>query len=246
MRKFNALLAGVVFFASFGSGSLQAQDEKDWSLSFDNAFVSKYVWRGQNLSNTASYQPGVSFGYKDLTVSSWSNVAHTAFGDSGVAGNHWTEHDFTVDYGIGLGDKVALNVGYINYAFPNFSDGRYSNEVYASLGIDTILEPTFSVYGDFHNGDGMYYNFGIGHAVDMGKGVALGLSASVGVNNGQWIEATTVSDVVLGVSLDLPISDNVTLSPFYNYITGNKSLRTCDGCFYYTGSIGGVNLSFTY
>jgi uncharacterized protein (TIGR02001 family) len=248
-RLTNTVFA-LVLTAAFCAGSLQAQDppaaEKDWSISVDNTFVSKYIWRGQNLSNTASWQPGVTFGYKGLSVSSWSNVAHTAFGDSDVLGNHWTEHDFTVDYGFSLGEKVSLNVGYINYAFPNFTEGRYTNEIYGSVGFDTILQPTFAVYGDMHNGEGMYYNFGIGHSVDLGKAAGLNLSAAVGLNQNQWIEINTVSDVVLGVSVDIPMGEVVTVSPFYNYITGNKSLRTCDGCFYYTGSIAGVSLNFSY
>ena len=246
MKKFRALLIGIAVAASFGAGGAQAQDEKDWSLSFDNMFVSKYIWRGQNLSNTASMQPGLGFSYKNFSISSWSNFAHTPIGDSGVAGNHWTEHDLTVDYGFALSDKIALNVGYINYAFPNFTEGRYSSEIYGSVGIDTILQPTFAVYGDMHNGNGMYYNFGIGHSLGVGKGIAMNLSASLGVNQSQWIDVTAVSDVVLGVSLFIPMGGSVTLSPFYNYITGNESLRTCDGCFYYTGSIVGVNLSYSY
>lgn len=246
MKSLVRIIVALAILVAFSGSALQAQDEKPWSLSFDNAFVSKYIWRGQNLSNTASMQPGLAFSYGGVTVSSWSNFAHTGFGDSGVAGNHWTEHDLTVDYGLQFGDKVAANFGWINYAFPNFNDGRYSNEIYGSVGIDTILQPSFAVYGDMHNGDGMYYNFGIGHSLAVGNGVAMNLSASLGVNQGQWIEITTVSDVVLGVSFDIPMGDNVTLSPFYSYITGNDSLRTCAGCFYYTGSIGGVNLNFTY
>ena len=39
---------------------------------------------------------------------------------------------------------------------------------------------------------------------------------------------------------------NVTLQPFYTYITGDESLRTCADCFYYTGSIAGVNLNISY
>lgn len=248
--KLMNVVFALVLTTGIGAGSLQAQappaGEKDWSISIDNTFVSKYIWRGQNLSNTASWQPGVTFGYKGLSVSSWSNVAHTAFGDSDVLGNHWTEHDLTVDYGFSLGEKVAVNVGYINYAFPNFTDGRYTNEIYGSVGFDTILAPTFAVYGDMHNGEGMYYNFGIGHSVPLGKGAGLNLSAAVGLNQNQWIEINTVSDVVLGVSVDIPLGNVVTFSPFYNYITGNKSLRTCDGCFYYTGSIAGASLNFSY
>ena len=247
MKQFKTLLVIISLAASLGVVGAQAQDEeKKWGVSFDNAFTSKYIWRGQNLSNTASMQPGIGFSYGGFSVSSWSNVTHTAFGDSGVAGNHWTEHDTTIDYGFALNDKVSVNVGYINYAFPNFTDGRYSNEIYGAIAVDTILQPTFAVYGDMHNGDGMYYNFGVGHSVDVGGGVALNLLASLGVNQGQWIEKTAVSDVVLGVSLDLPVGSNVTLSPFYNYITGDESLRTCEGCFYYTGSIAGVNMNISY
>ena len=245
MKVAARVVFSLVLMAALGTGSLQAQD-KDWSVSIDNAFTSKYIWRGQNLSNTASMQPGVTFAYKSLSFGSWSNVAHTAFGDSDVLGNHWTEHDFFVDYGFSLGEKVALNVGYINYAFPNFTEGRYTNEVYGSLGFDTILQPTIAVYGDMHNGEGMYYNFGIGHTVDLGGGAGLNLSASMGLNQKQWIDITAVSDVVLGVSVDIPLGTVVTFSPFYNYITGNDSLRTCDGCFYYTGSIAGASLNISY
>lgn len=248
--KLMNVVFALVLTAAFGASSLQAQDpapaEKDWSITVTNAGVSKYIWRGQNLSNTASMQPAVTFGYKGLSLSSWSNFAHTAFGDSDVLGNHWTEHDFTADYGFGLGEKVAVNVGYINYAFPNFTDGRYTNEIYGKVGFDTILAPTFAVYGDMHNGDGMYYNFGISHSVDVGKGVGVNLLATVGYNQGQWIDINTVSDVVLGVSVDLPLGDKVTFSPFYNYITGNKALRTCEGCIYYTGSIAGATLAVSY
>ena len=223
-----------------------AEDEKPWSLSFDSTFVNKYIWRGQNLNNNASFQPGMSFSYKNLTVSSWSQFSHTGFGDSGVAGNHWTEHDFTVDYGFALSEKLSLNAGWINYAFPNLQEGRYTNEFYGGISADTILQPSFSIYVDPHQGDGVYYNLGIGHGLDLGKGFGLGLSASAGLNQGQWIDITTVSDVVLGVSLDVPVSDNVTLSPFWNYITGNDSLRRGPDGFFFSGHLAGVNLNISY
>jgi uncharacterized protein (TIGR02001 family) len=244
MKAATRIMLALALLLALGAGGLQAQD-KDWSISIDNNFTSKYIWRGQDLANTPSMQPGFTYSYKGLSLSSWSNFAHTEIGDSGVLGNHWTEHDFTVDYGLNPSEKVSVNFGFINYAFPNLTEGRYTNEIYGSVGFDTILQPTFAVYGDMHNGDGMYYNFGIGHGVDLGKGVALNLSAAVGLNQKQWIDITTVSDVVLGVSVDIPLG-MVTFSPFYNYITGNKSLRTCDGCFYYTGSIAGMALNISY
>jgi len=248
MKRIRKFVAGAVLALALGAVNLPAQDEKDWSMSFSNTFVNKYIWRGQNLANTASMQPGMAFTYKSLTVSSWSQFAHTGFGDSGVAGNHWTEHDFTVDYAVPITDKISANVGWINYAFPNLTTGRYTNEIYGKVTFDTLLSPSFGVYGDIHAADGVYYNFAIGHGIDLPKGVALNLSASLGINQQQWIDVTTVSDVILGASLALPVGDKVTLSPYWNYITGNDTLRKYgnSGITYFTGHLGGVVLSIAY
>ena len=246
MTSIRSIVIVCAAVALLGVGNLAAEDESPVSVSFDTTFVNKYIWRGQNLNNNASIQPGIAIGYKGLTISSWSQFSHTGFGDSDVAGNHWTEHDFTMDYGFALNDKVSVNVGWINYAFPNFNDGRYSNEIYGAISVDTILQPSIGVYGDPHNGNGMYYSFGIGHGVDLGHGFALNLSTSVGINQHQWIDTTAVSDVVVGIGLDIPISDHVTLSPFWNYITGDDDLRTGPDAFFFTGHLGGVNLNISY
>ena len=255
MNKVKTLLVILSLAVSMGAVSAQADaheepaeeeaEEKKWGLSFDNAFTSKYIWRGQNLAS-GSMQPGIGLSYGNFSISSWSNVAHEGFGDD-VAYKNWTEHDLTLDYGFALNDKVSANIGFINYAFPNFSEGRYSNEIYGAISVDAPLQPSIGVYGDFGGGKGMYYNFGVGHSVAVGDdGLALNLSASLGINQGQWIDKTAVSDVVLGISFDMPLTDHFTLSPFYNYITGDESLRTCEDCFYYTGSIVGVALNVSY
>ena len=54
MKASTKIAIFLVLMMALSAGGLQAQDEKDWSVSFDNAFTSKYIWRGQNLSNTAS------------------------------------------------------------------------------------------------------------------------------------------------------------------------------------------------
>jgi hypothetical protein len=248
MKRIPKFVAGAVLAMAVGAVDLPAQDEKAWTMTFSNTFVNKYIWRGQNLANTASMQPGMAVTYKGLTVSSWSQFAHTALGDSGVAGGHWTEHDFTVDYAIPVSEKITANVGWINYAFPHVTAGRYTNEIYGKVSVNTLLKPTVAVYGDIHSADGVYYNFGIGHGINLPKGVALNLSASLGINQQQWIDVTTVSDVILGASLALPVSDKVTLSPFWNYITGNDTLRKQgnSGITFFTGHLGGVALNIVY
>ncbi len=151
MTSIRSVVIVFVAVALLGVGNLAAEDESPVSVSFDTLFVNNDIWRGQSPNNYAVVQPGISIGYKGLTISSSSLFSHTGFGDSGVAGNHWIEHDFTMDYGFALNDKVSVNVGWINYAFPNFNDGRYSNEIYGAISVDTILQPSIGVYGDPHN-----------------------------------------------------------------------------------------------
>ena len=169
-------------------------------------------------------QPGIGFSYGGFPSPRGANVAHTAFGDSGVAGNHWTEQTQPLTTLCAERQGVGQR-GLYQYAFPNFNEGRYSNEIYGAISVDTILQPSFAAYGDMHNGDGMYYLLGVGHSVDVGSGVALNLSAALGVNQGQWIEKTAVSDVMLGVALTLPMGTNVTLQPFLYLHYGRREFE---------------------
>ena len=246
MKKVKTFLVILSLAVSIGAVGAQAdgheEEERAWNVTFDSAGVSKYIWRGQELAG-GSWQPGITLSNWGFLISSWSNVAPN------TAVSSWTEHDLTVDYGFAVTDKISANIGYINYAFPNLGPlDRYSNEISAGLAYDTFLSPSVTVYGDFGHGNGMYYSFGIGHSVPIGpvdRGIAMNLSASLGYNQGQWIDKSTVSDVVLGVSLDIPFSQ-FSISPFLQYITGDKGLRGCEGCFYYTGSLAGVSVSYSY
>ena len=154
-----------------GQDATPAQADKPWSLSFDATFVNKYIWRGQNLNNNASLQPGLAFTYKNLTVSSWSQFSHTGFGDSGVAGNHWTEHDLTVDYGFALSEKLSLNVGWINYAFPNLQERTATRTSSTPASAPTRFSSRASASTVTRiRAEGLYYNLGIGHGLDLGNG----------------------------------------------------------------------------
>jgi hypothetical protein len=219
MKSICKVLAAVVLTAGMGVGSLQAQDESPVSFEFTTAFVNQYIWRGFVLNDTPSMQPGFSVGYKDFTVSTWSNISHT-----GPNGQTWTEHDFTVDYTKAFG-KHSVSGGYINYAFPDIEsgNGRYTNELYVGYAYDTFLSPSITMYGDFDEGDGLYYLFSMGHSIALPKGLSLNPSVGLGLNQGQWIDQTVVSDLSLGMSLDIPLGP-VTLSPFYTHVIGHKTL----------------------
>ncbi len=217
MKSICKVLAAAVLAAAMGSSVLQAQDESPVAVTFTTAFVNQYIWRGFVLNDTPSMQPGLAVGYKGFTVSSWSNISHT-----GPNGQSWTEHDFTVDYTKAIG-KHSLSGGYINYAFPDLTEGRYTNELYFGYAYDTILKPSFKVYGDFDDGEGLYYFLSMSHSFALPKGMSLNPSVGVGLNQGQWIDQTVMSDLNLGMSLSIPLG-HVTLSPFYTHVIGHKTL----------------------
>ena len=115
-------------------------------------------------------QPGVTVGYKGLSLSTWSN-----FATEGPNDRAWTEHDFVVDYsGSFAGDSgFGYSVGYINYAFPDIAqgEGKFTHEVYVGINHDDVLAPSFTVNFDVDDGSGAYYFFGISPSVAIGKGV---------------------------------------------------------------------------
>jgi len=218
MKSICRVLAAALVFAGLGGNGLQAQDESPVSVSIDVGFANQYLWRGFVLNDSPSMQPGISVGFKDFTISSWSNVSHT-----GPNNQSWTEHDLTLDYTKSFG-KNSLSVGYINYAFPDLEDdSKYTSEFYFGYAYDTILSPSIKVYRDVDDGDGWYYYGSIGHSVPLPKGLSLNPSLGVGLNQGQWIDPTVISNVDLGVSLDIPVG-KVTFSPFFTRMIGNKGI----------------------
>ena len=197
----------------------RAQQETNWSFSADATFVNQYLWRGFVANDSPSFQPSASFGYKGLTVTSWSNFSYRT-----PRGQKWTEHDLVVDYTHDLED-VSLSFGYIFYAFPDVAAGagNRSHEVYAGIAYNGWLQPAFTYYRDFDQGDGDYFYFSVGRSWALGRGAVLNGGLGLGVNNGQWIDNTTVSNFDINVSVDIP-AGRVVFSPFFSQSIGHRTL----------------------
>lgn len=219
MQPFRNTFLAVGLLAAMGAGQLKAQAESPVSVSVDIGFVNQYLWRGFVLNDTPSMQPGITVGYKNFSISSWSNLSHT-----GPNGEAWTEHDFTLDYTKEFG-KLSASVGYINYVFPNIApgDGRHTNEVYFGAAYDTILSPSITVYRDIDDGKGWYYYASIGHSVGLVKGMSLNPSLGFGLNQHLFQTQTSISNFDVGVSLDVP-TGKVTFSPFFTRSIGHSTL----------------------
>ena len=203
-----------------------AAEEGDFSFSLDATFVNRYLWRGFKINDSPALQPNVSFGYKGLSVSSWGSIQQNRV-DQGVDwGQNWIEHDLTVDYSRGFDNGVGVSVGYIWYAYPgtqHSSPTADTHEFYAGVSYDTILSPSFTFYRDVDQGNGNYFYLSGGHTWELAKGVVFNGGLGLGLNNGQWIDNTTISNFDINISVDIP-AGKVSFSPFFTQMIGHRSL----------------------
>ena len=233
MKTISTWITGIALIATVGNGNQLAASsgsESPVSVSVDVGFASQDLWRGFVLNDTPSMQPGLAVGYKGLTLSTWSNLSHR-----GPAGQVWTEHDFTLDYSRDFGDWTT-SVGYINYAFPDLNEGKYTNELYFGLSRGGLLNPSFTIYRDVDEGDGWYYYASVGHSFSVPGGMSVNPSVGMGVNQHLFQTQTAVSNLDVGVSVDIPVS-GVVFSPFFTQMVGHRTLFGNHNVFGVTMSI---------
>jgi len=238
MKKLTLLLAATLMLAATVVPASAQDDEGDFSFGWDATFVNQYLWRGFVLNDSPSMQQNLSFGYKGLSVSSWSNFSHAT-----PRGQKWTEHDLTVDYSHSFG-KVGVSVGYIWYAFPDVpvGQGNRSHEIYGGVSYDDgLINPSFTFYRDVDQGDGNYFYLSGGHSWELGKGVMFNGGAGVGLNNGMWMDNTTISNFDLTASVDIP-AGKVVFSPFFQQSIGHSTLFGNNNIFGVNMTV--VSLSF--
>jgi hypothetical protein len=226
MKQIKFTLVVLAFAVLASNRPLKAEDEISVGTSAD--FLSKYVWRGQDLVDDWVLQPGASIGYKGITASFWGNLDLTdENGDQG----EFSEIDLTLDYsgqvpGI---DLVSYTLGVINYDFPA-SGADDTWELYWGFGLDVPASPSVTVYHDVDEVDGTYVSFGVGHSfenlfeIDSGVGVGLDLGASIGWGSASYNKfywgpnKSELNDLVLSAALPFEVA-GFTITPNANYIT---------------------------
>ncbi|MBW2597247.1 MAG: hypothetical protein JRC55_00940 [Deltaproteobacteria bacterium] len=212
-------------------------EEESPSASADVAILSKYVWRGQELSrDSIVIQPSMTISYK------------------GFSGNLWGNLD-TDQY---------KNDEYIYYALEG-TDAD-TQEVFLSLGLDTFLSPSLTVYKDISEYPSWYFLLGISHAFEITEKVSLELSGSISyllsddaddyyeVENGvpTDTEFENFHDGVISASLPIAVTKYMTITPSLSYTfplssdasdeMEYRSFKGDDDNFVY----GGVTLSMAF
>ena len=253
----------VLIVCTVTIGNSLAESEKP-AAEANAAVLSKYVWRGFELSkDSIIVQPSLAVSYKGFGMNLWSNL-DTKFDDKNPATpdqSSLNETDITLSYGKDIG-IFSLGAGYIYYGLDGMSD---SQELYFSMGANTLLSPTVTIYREVAYTPAWYVNFGISHSFDLPKNISLDLGASAGYyysDDDTFVEIDesltptaykyrSFHDGLLTISLNIPVGEYVTISPNISYsfpLAGkadnliSSSSYDGDSDFFY----GGITVSFAF
>ncbi|MRR17321.1 MAG: hypothetical protein EG826_12785 [Deltaproteobacteria bacterium] len=200
--------------------------------------LSAYIWRGQELSrHSVVIQPSLTASYKGFTANVWGNLdtrPYAAGSDS--YSSNFNETDVTLSYSRKFG-IVSVGGGYIYYALgalaPGGADPLDSQELFVSVGIDTILQPTLTVYKEINHYHQWYATLGISHTFALHEKVGLKLAASASYLksedettypkfDGDSLATTdkfnNFHDGTFSVSLPVAVTKNLTITPLVTYV----------------------------
>ncbi|MBA7644497.1 hypothetical protein ES703_52241 [subsurface metagenome] len=191
-------------------------------------FFSKYIWRGQNLSDDPVFQTGINLSYSKLTATIWGNMDLTNInGNSG----DFSELDYCLDYSSEVpGIKgVGYSIGAAYYSFPG-TEVEDTTELYWGLNFDLPLSPSVMVYHDVDEAEGTYVSLAAVHSIEkiieLGPDMPLGMEigASLGWGSGSYnkyywgTDQSKLNDLTFSVSFPVEIA-GWSVGPSLNYVT---------------------------
>jgi uncharacterized protein (TIGR02001 family) len=204
----------------------------DTDLSLD--YASKYIWRGQVLSDESVFQPGVSVSMDKFTAGVWANMDLTNDADEDFS---FTEVDLSLDYTDTLVEGLDYSVGVVQYDFVGLAHS--TTEFYAGLALPELpCAPSVTAYFDTNEAPGaIYINAAAGKSIDIADGLTLDLGASLGYansmyNNAYWgVDNDGLQDLVLSASV--PLEMGVwTMTPGITYVKlMTDDIRNANGVF---------------
>lgn len=179
------LTVAVIPVTSWAEDQKPAVDEEKVTGEVAASVLSAYIWRGQEMTrHSVVIQPSITASYKGFTVNLWGNLDRRPYNSTKVGedySSNLTETDITLSYSRKFGIFQA-GIGYIYYglaaAAPGGPDLPDSQEIFVSLGLDTILAPTLTVYKDFDHYLQWYATFGVSHTFALHEKIGLKFAAT--------------------------------------------------------------------
>jgi hypothetical protein len=200
--------------------------------------LNQYFWRGYELSrNSVVIQPSMTIGYKGFSANLWGNLDTKPYSPVGASyTGTWNETDFTLSYTKTAG-LFNIGGGYAYYSLAamnkDAADRNDSQELFASVSLNTLLSPTLTVYKEIDHYRNWYFQLGISHVVELNKMISLKLSASAGYllstdadtypkfdsnalpTTGKF---SNFHDGLVSASLPVKVTDHITVTPTISYV----------------------------
>ena len=204
----------------------------------DLSFLTAFIFRGKELTrNSAVIQPSVTVSYEGFSSNIFGNFDTNPYSTTGsVHSSHYTETDYTLSYSKKFG-ILQVTPGYIYYdtgsPYKGGSDVPKAQELFLTLGLDTILSPTFTAYKEIDHYRQWYFLLGVSHTVELDKTVSLKCSASVSYllstdastysrydNNSHPIDEkfNNFHDGVFSLSLPIVFYKSTLITPILSYV----------------------------
>ena len=216
------------------------------------SFYSQYIWRGYQLSkDSLVIFPQLTVGYKGFAVNLWADL-DTNFG-TGNEDRHFKlqETDVTVSYSNSykgcLPWKLNYTLGWILYDYQPTAgnpDGTITDtknqEIFLTLGLDTLLKPTLSVYNEIETGQALYLQLGLSHSFAVYKDWSLDLGGWVSyMENHSTAHISNFHDGNISAGLKIPLNNYLSIKPNIQYsfaLSGDAAQKirdNSDGLFHH-------------
>lgn len=242
LKKFFTLFTLTLVMVSLTALTGRAEETaaKEDSVSGEAALavMSAYIWRGQELTrHSVVLQPSATISYKGFSANVWANIDTRPYSaaDEKHSAN-LTEADITVSYFRKFW-LVNAGVGYIYYAlaapYSGATDPLDSQELFVSVGLDTLLSPTLTVYKEIDHYHQWYVLLGVSHTFQFNDMIGLKLAGSVSYLKSEDASMypkfdsnalatdrkfNNFHDGTFSVSLPLTLTKHVSVTPSLTYV----------------------------
>jgi len=191
------------------------------------SFYSQYIWRGFELSrDSLVIFPQLTVGYKGFAVTTWVDL-DTRFSGADKKEFKLQETDVIASYSNSF-KKLNYTLGWILYDFqpttgqPDAENNRINDtknqELFVTLGLDTLLKPTFSVYNEIEIGQAWYFTLGVSHSFAVYKDWSLDLAGMVSyMHDKSNANFGNLHDGNISAGLKIPLNSYLSIKPNLQY-----------------------------
>jgi len=189
----------------------------DLTADLNVSFYSQYIWRGYELSRgSLVIFPTMTVGYKGFAVNLWADLDTRFAGSDNHGKFRLQETDVTVSYSNAYEPwKLNYTVGWILYNYQPY----HNQELFLTLGLDTLLKPTISVYNEIEIGQAWYFSLGLSHSFPVYKDWSLDLGGWVSYlhDKSSPNDFSNFHDGNISAGLKIPLNNYLSVKPNIQY-----------------------------